>query len=175
MHMIIRAIVYAENKEDALDEAKSIFEEMCGEGKAFDYYTTFDEENTVCSGKARWGALPVAALASSKEGEKLIDDGIKYTKNDFIEALKSIRKTLEENIDGFIWDCEYGLDQFRYRCNIIGEYTGAHTFLYTLYGEGIKSEKELKNVLNKHADIYKGKENPYRDDDVWVIPADVHY
>ena len=51
MHQIIKAILYANSEEEALDKAKSIFENLCGDGQAFDYYTLFNEDIPV-SGKA---------------------------------------------------------------------------------------------------------------------------
>lgn len=52
MHMVIAALVRAEDEGAALDEAKSVFDGLAESGD-FDYYTTFDENGTEVSGRGR--------------------------------------------------------------------------------------------------------------------------
>ncbi len=196
MHQIIRAIVYAKNKEEALEKAKEIFENLCGEnGQPFDYFTTFDEEGSSVSGRGRWGTITPVTLATSKQGKKLIDDGMKYTKNKFMESIEKVRDTIKEFTNQELFEEEiqdtktkvvqrlsgdkggYGLSMFRYFCGCVGEYRGSNIYLYDNDGEGIRKENHLKDVLSKWRGIYEdaGKKNPNKDLKIFLIPADVHY
>ena len=186
MHQVIRAIVYAKDKEGAMDQAKEIFDGLV-ERSIFDYYVTFDEEGHGVSGKDRWGELPVCAKANSEEGKKLIEDGMKYTKDDFMENIKKIHACMSKYSDEELFEGGKELFAggegrrgdimlFRYYCNHVGQYEGTSIWLYNNDSEGIQTEKELNDTLGKYASIYddNGKKNPYADDTVWVVPADVH-
>lgn len=177
MHMVIRAIVYAPTREEGLSKAKSIFENMCGEGRVFDYFTSFDDDSSPVSGPKRWGKLPVIAEADSKEGKKLINQAMKYTFENFFEAMKLIKKNIRKFSDKELFEENVKDDMFRYRCYCVGEYRGPNIWLYDNDGEGIRNYGHLRNVLNKWKSVYKNekKPNPYENDKIWVVPADVHY
>lgn len=177
MHMVIRTIVYASTKKEALSKAKEVFNGLCENQNPFDYFTTFDEENTKVSGKARWGNLPVVAKVSSKGGQKLVEEGMKYTYEGFCESLNSIRRNIVKFTNTQLFEGTEKDDMFRHRCHCIGKYRGGDIFLYDNDGEGIRSKRHLKDVLNKWNCLYEkqNKPNPYKNDDVWVIPADVHF
>ena len=61
MHMVIYALVEASTHDDALSTGKTVFDRLVGAdphaGAVFDYYVTFDEEDTSVAGKARWGGV----------------------------------------------------------------------------------------------------------------------
>ena len=181
--MIIRAIVYSDDKDEALQKGKEIIEGMCGEDRTFDYATFFDEEENGISGKSRWGDLPPVTEVTTKEGKKLIDDGLNYTKQKFFENMQHIRKGLEKYRDIDIFEekivddtkavvdrlqnnhnKDYELHMFKYFCHCVGQYRGSDIFLYNDDGEGIRNSDMLKKVLTEWN---KGQK-------VWVIPADVH-
>ncbi len=195
-HQIIKIICYSKNKEEARAKAEEILNNnLVGEDKSFDYGTFFDEESSV-SGKSRWGNITPVCLADSKKGKQLIKDGMKATKDSFIEHIKIIRKlidfysdeelfdeelkdtkrkiilSLEENEDKELKD----ISQFKIRCFWLGQYRGSEIFLYDDDGEGIQNTKHLKDALNKWKCIYEdeGKENPNKNNQIWVIPIDVH-
>ncbi len=176
MHMIIRAVVYAKGEEDALDKAKIVFRRLCENQYPFDYFTTFDDESSVMSGKGRWGARPVAAKADSKSGKQMIKDDIEYTFNGFKQSLAKIREGLKSFSDEYLFEGEKP-DFFKYHCYCAGQYCGPEIFLYDNDGDGIRNYRNLNDVLNKWKILYEDKkeDNPYRDLDVWVVPADVHY
>lgn len=194
MHMVIRVIVYSENKKEALNKAKGILDNLCGEDKSFDYYTIFDDNKSKVSGPARWGNLHVVAEADSNEGKKLIDDGMKFTKDDFIRNIKKVRETItiftdeelfeqkliedkSKVVNRLIGNMETDLDMVKWYCYCIGQYKGPHVWMYDSGGEGIKDTAHLHNVLTKWKCVYedKGKENPYKDMKIFIIPSDVHY
>jgi hypothetical protein len=168
--MVIRAIVYAENKEDALDKAEHIFQRLAGEdGQPFDYYTMFrdGDDKYGVSGKSRWGDLPAVEDANSDAGKKLIEEGMEYTEKEFEYAL--------EQIKGFIDDGKTDDSMFRYYCSVAGQYQGSSIFLYDQDGEGIRDRKHLENVLNKWADTGIKSAEEYKNLEVFVVPADVHH
>jgi hypothetical protein len=55
--MVIYALVEAPTQHDALVEGKAVFDRLVGANPhgcaVFDYYCTFDEEDTTVAGKAR--------------------------------------------------------------------------------------------------------------------------
>jgi len=183
MHMVIRAIVYAKTEDEALKKARKIFEQLCE--TEFDYFTLFNDDTSTVSGKARWGELPVVAKADSKEGKRLIAEGMEATKREFLDSVAKIKNSLEKysaeelfEMEGFSEEDldKFGID-FRHNCYRAGMYRGYLIWLYDDDGEGIRTPKHLKRVLEKWKSIYedKGKENPYKDLDIWVVPADVHF
>jgi hypothetical protein len=182
MHMVIRAIVYSKYKDGALDEARSVFEKLVDNGDPFDYYQMFDSEGTSVSGRGRWGKLTPVAKVDSKAGKKLIDEGMKYTRDRFNIAIKAIKEGIANYTENELFEDEKAkvngmLGMFKYYCHVIGNYRGPSVYLYDNDGEGIRNKGNLKDVLSKWKCIYEdvGKENPYKDMSVWVVPADVHY
>lgn len=193
MHYLIRVITYADDKVSALNKAKSILDGLCGDGKEFDYYTTFDDKSSSVSGPARWGKLPVAALAASKVGKKLIDDGMRFTKEEFIEKIKKAREFLKSYADDELFEEEIMNDKskviqrlddsipkdlymFKYYMYSAGRYRGPGIYIYSHEGEGINKSRQLSDELSRWEKLYseKGKTNPDRFLKVWVVPADVH-
>jgi hypothetical protein len=164
MHMTIGAIVYAEDSEEANDRAETIFSGLCVEEGPFDYYGI--------EGK------PIGAL--TKTGGEIISRLHRYTKTEFIGAyrnliLELIGKTPEE-----VFEQPNGTLTClpaKYWANKLGEYKGSNTWLYDSDGEGIRDTDHLESALNKWACLFeqKGKENPYADDKIWIVCADVHH
>jgi len=180
MHILIRAIVYGKDKEEGLEQARSIFERLCECQHPFDYYSMFDEENFGKRAKDRWADLPAITLAKSKKGKELIREGMDLTKKFFMHYIKKVRKILDEcKNDEELFEQRYiNIDKdIRWNCYLLGENRGPFTYLYDNDGEGIKSPSHLKDVLNKWKSIYegKGKSNPYKDKKIWVVPADMHF
>ena len=170
MHMVIRAIVYAQDEKEGLEKAKTIFEGLCeGAGSHFDYYQSFDEEGTPVSGKGRWGELPGIALVDSPEGKKLIEEGMWATKKEFMTHLKIVRDVLASKSDAEIFGVEFDAEMFRYRCYCLGESEGPSVWLYDNNGEGVRTEERLTDTLRKW------DSDEYKDLKVFVVPADVHF
>jgi len=165
--MVIRAIVYAKDKREALCKAKEIFEKLCECQRPFDYYVTFDMDGYGVSGKDRWGNLPVVAKADSDEGKMLIEEGMKFTRECFMDKLAKVREILNTYSDRQIW--ENNPDLIRYYFYCLGQRGGSEIFLYDNCGSGIINEKHLQDVLNKW------NLPEYKDLDIWVVPADVHF
>jgi len=188
VHAVIRAIVHAADEEEALEIAEGVFENLCGEDRAFDYYTMFREKDTSSvSGRTRWGNLPAVTRADSPEGKQLIEEGMKYTRDEFMEDIKVVREALavlsDEELfteepgpsataakifteaNGERYDFTYDPHMVKYYMHHCGKYDGPGIYLYNEYGEGIRTPKEIKHILD---DTEEGQE-------VFVVPADVHF
>jgi hypothetical protein len=52
-------------RHDALVKGKTVFDRLVGASPhdcaVFDYYVTFNDDDTIVAGKARWGDLPTGA------------------------------------------------------------------------------------------------------------------
>jgi len=193
MHTIIRIICYANDKKEARIKAEDILDNnLVGDYQSFDYGTFFDDDFAT----SRWGSRPVSCLADSKEGKKLIDEGMKFTKKEFKDNIKKVREALKEYSDEDLFegkivdmkkkilqkledkkDNNMDLHLFKYRCWNIGDYSGRSIWLYNDDGEGIRNNEMLKDVLEKWKGFYEseGKINPNKDLKVFVVPVDVHY
>ena len=185
MHYVIRALVYAETPEEAIQTAKdNVFEKLVDPeyNTGFDYYTTFDHEGSCVSGKGRWGDLPAVVKADSKEGKRYIKEGWKYMCREQKYHMDKIRKWLKKG--GTLHDLRSGDykrtdgDMMRYHFNRIGQYAGDSYLLYDNAGDAIADKRHLKNVMEKWDSIYGDKEkyvrNPYESLSTYVVLADIH-
>ena len=170
MHLLIRTIVYGGSKDEAIENAEQIAENLVEEG-VFDYY----------SATGTWGnyKLGKAYKADSNKGQKLIDDGMKYTKDEFMRSIELIRKNVEMYTDEQLFKLRHDEDMFRHRLWCAGQYKGSVICLYDSDGSGIREPSHLKDALSKWACIYekapKPKPNPLKHDTVYVVPFDVHH
>ena len=128
-------------------------------GAVFDYYVTFNEEDTTVAGKARWGDLPVAAPVESEAGQGLLDRGWEATEEEFQRNLDRVKEGIEELSDEEIMLDE---DLVRHAFHQVGAYDGTSVFLYDEHGCGIRHRGQLDRVLE-------------RLDECWIVPADVHF
>ena len=169
MHMTIRAIVYAENKNNAVSQAEGVFTRLV-ERDTFDYYSLFGE-----GAEDIWGDRIVASKYKTKEGKKLVKDGWDFTYRDTKEYFKKVKKILKKykNVDDFLDGDTFD----RWYLYKLGAYEGSSLWLYDDDGSGIRDEKHLNNVLDKWKHLYEDKNinNPYKNKDIWVVPADVHF
>jgi hypothetical protein len=168
MHMIIAAIVYAENKEDAAAQGKDIFKELVGTEEnsgEFDYYQMFEEDGLEIAGRDRWGNYPRAAKATSPVMLKLVGQLWDNYSKERKEYLGYIREELKTKTDEQILVSRYS-SMFGYYCYMLGSYKGHAIPLYDSEGNGITDIRVLQY-------IYEGK--PSELERAYVVPADVHY
>lgn len=167
MHQLIYALVYAPSHDEALATARSGFEQLVGTNRStapvFDYYVTFDEPGDGVSGVDRWGDLPVAARVDSKEGTALLDRGWEATKQAFDYTLAKFTEGLDDLSSEEIMRNEKNI---RHHCYRIGRYAGSDISLYDEHGRGIRHHDRLEAI--QAAD-------PPAEDELWIVPADVHY
>jgi len=184
MHAVIRAIVYADNEAEALELGKEVINNLCGEKDDFDYATFFDEAGTGVSGVLRYGNIPAVSKAKSKAGNKLITEGMKYTKGNFMESIETVRDLIKKYNDEDLFEGKLTNDKskvveklsdgksnsdlfmFRYHCHCLGDHKGSEILLYDSYGDGIRNQTDLDAALN---------EEDNKDKECWVVPADVHF
>ncbi|MDG5778714.1 hypothetical protein VB773_20950 [Haloarculaceae archaeon H-GB2-1] len=163
MHMVIYALVEASTHDDALATGKSVFDRLVGAdphaGAVFDYYLSFDENDTTVAGKARWGDLPTAAPIDSDDGQNLLKRGWEATKEAFERNLVRVKEALNELSDEEIMRDE---DLARHAFHQVGAYDGPTIFLYTEHGTGIRHRGQLDRLLEESEEL-------------WIVPADVHF
>ena len=163
MHIVIYTLVEASTRDEALSTGKTVFDRLVGAvphaGAVFDYYVTFDEEDTTVAGKARWGELPVAAPVESDDGQALLDRGWEATEDEFQRNLDRVKEALDELSDEEIMRDE---DLARHAFHQVGAYDGPSIFLHDQHGSGIRHRGQLDRILDESEDL-------------WIVPADVHY
>ncbi|GAA5054502.1 hypothetical protein ACFFQF_24475 [Haladaptatus pallidirubidus] len=163
MHQVIYALVEASTEDTALACGKAALDRLVGAGPdnaaIFDYYVTFDDERSFVAGKARWGELPVVAPVDSDEGTELLERGWEATKQEFERNLERVRTAVTEFSDD---ELMHDKDLARHACYNLGTYRGPSLYLYTEFGDAIRNREHLEHVLNA-------------DEQVWIVPADVHY
>lgn len=163
MHMVIYTLVEASTRDNALATGKTVFDRLVGAvphaGAVFDYYVTFDEDGTAVAGSARWGDLPVAAPVDSNEGEELLERGWDATKDEFQRNLDRVKEALDEHSDEEIMRDE---DLARHAFHQVGAYDGPTVLLYNEYANGIRHREQLDRVLEESENL-------------WIVPADVHF
>ncbi|POG54145.1 hypothetical protein [Haloferax marisrubri] len=163
MHQIIYALVEASTTDEALAVGRSVFDRLVGTspeyGAVFDYYVTFDDDSTSVGGKARWGELPTAEPIDSDSGQELLERGWEATKQEFERNLERVREGIQDlNTEAIMRDKEL----IRHACYNLGAYRGPSLFLYNEFAEGIRHRDQLGRVLES-------------DEQMWIVPADVHY
>ena len=163
MHMVIYALVEASTENEALAAGKTVFDRLVGSEPnsctVFDYFVTFDEENTTVAGKARWGGLPAAAPVGSDDGQDLLDQGWEATKKEFERNLDRVKEAIDELSDEEIMRDE---DLARHAFHQVGAYDGPSVFLYDQHATGIRHREQLDRLLEDSEDL-------------WIVPADVHF
>jgi len=166
MHMVIRAIVYANSREEAKVRAERVFKDLTENEEPFDYYSI----------GFRDGSQANAFKATSKQGKELLERGMKLMAGDFGRSLEAIRQHINKPNNVLMLDGEETGSLWRYHCYQLGMYRGPAVWLYDDDGEGIRDSEHLENALNKWRCLYEddGKPNPHANDEVWVVPADVH-
>jgi len=164
MHMIIRNIVYANSEKEALSVAENNFQNLCEGQRPFDYYDMFDN-----GGSSYWGdKYPAVANIKSKMGRKMVVDGWSATLRDMRYHLRKIKEATEgKKVTEIMRDIRK--DWLQYHFKSAGDYYGESVWLYDGDGEGIKDREHLDNVLNKWGNKH------YKDLNVYIVPADVHY
>jgi len=186
MHMVIKVLVYADDEEEAVNEADCVLDGLCGEAEPFDYYHTFDNPQAT----KRWGELPKAAricmdLGSEKcdkcddrfhcyttQMNSMLEEAMQRTKQGFLENLGHLKKLIATHTDDELLEDS----DFKFYCNQAGEYRGPCVWLYDQDGEGIREKKHLQDVLNRWACNNGGKPDPELEDkNLFIVPADVHY
>ena len=176
MHMLICAIVYARDEEEALERGETIFEELVERG-TFDYFGMFNDDTPFA--KERWGDVPAVVNIRHPDAKKLIDDAMEKTWKEFKENITVVRKLLDAYTDEEIFEetakeekiGSGGFDPIRIArryFDYIARSEGLGVYLYDGNGIGITSRHQLKEVMNKW-------EKMYEDLDIWLVSAELGF
>ena len=95
----------------------------------------------------------------SDEGEELLERGWEATEEEFQRNLDRVKEVLDDLSDEAIMRDE-GLA--RHAFHQVGAYDGPSVFLYDERGSRIRHRGQLDRILDES-------------DDLWIVPADVHY
>lgn len=160
--MNIYAIVEASSEENALDQATEVFEPLIGEkrepGTVFDglqLYTQTDNEDVRQSGSED---LPAAAPVDSDVGHEMLERGWEATMEKFERTLDEAEDALE-NLS--VEEIQQNKDSARQTFHRLSATEGPMIFLYHRQG-GIRDRQQLEKLLDDS-------------DDLWIVPANVHY
>jgi hypothetical protein len=147
MHHLIYALVSASTPEQALSEAKSVFDGLTGgdlsQAPVFDYYVTFDESSSRVAEPARWGDRPTVARVDSPAGQQLLDSGWEATEREFYRTLGRVREALSECSDEELM----GDAMARNVCRALCSSRGPSVSLYDEHGQGIRHREALDRVF----------------------------
>jgi hypothetical protein len=190
MHMLIRAVVVAGSRDDALRTAEADVFDRLVRDSVFDYYRTLDNEDGEhgVAGADRWGHdIPAAARADTEAGEDLIEKGMAAMERAFRRNLVAVKLALthlsdeeiresltDEEIEAVAaeHDVEYVpfLFDVRHAMYRLGQYRGPSVWLYDgtdwSGGTGVRTRATLHTIRDRAEDA---------DGDLWVVPADVHH
>ena len=154
-------LVEASTHDDALATGKAVFNRLVGADPhaAADHYVCFDEDETLVAGKAQWGELPTAAPVGSDDGQDLLERGWAATKGAFERNVERVNDTLDELSDGETMRDE---DLARHAFHRLDAYDGPASSLYNEHPNGIRHRERLDRVLGESEEL-------------WIVPADVHF
>lgn len=185
MHMLIRILVTAEDKDSALEKGKEVGDRLT-EGpnhlSDFDYYKSLDHEpgELGIAGADRWGHdIPAVAKVDSKEGQELVEEGWDSTQKWFQKGIEKARLVMEHLSDDEIREEEFDKlpeevqqevgspYEIRYCFRQVAGLNPCYNYLFNRHGEPIRNKTELENL----------RSSVDEDDavDLWVIPLDVHH
>lgn len=167
MHRIIYAVVIADNANDAVGMAEDIFNGLCGGGgEPFESYEIGPRTK-----------LTRVCRADSVKGRVLLERAMTQQKEVFMYALKKMRELVATVEDEDLWlyssypDLDLGIRHIAFELSM----HNSSTVLYAEHGERIETPRDLEDVLSKWKCNYAGRDNPYKDMDVYVIPALAHH
>ena len=162
MHITIGAIVVAKTKKEAVEMADSVFENLTGEHKPFDYHTTYKDE--VYSLKTPAGANKVREMINGQF------ETFKHKLNRVREVLATCNDHEvfnERKDDGS--SASGALSMVRHYFYNIGEYEGPSTYLYDHEGTGVRNYRQLERVIANY-------DHPFaKGEKLFLVLADVHY
>ena len=168
MHMLIRALVPAANTDQASYRAKTdVFDNLVGE-RVFDYYVTADMDGRGISGTDRWGQYPEAEPVDTQLGRQLAEDGWEATVDEYESAMDRIHAFFDGHEDAELWDDQSVHAEYQYAFHRVGQFRGSSTYLYDEHGQGVRDRGHLDRYLS-------GEAVQTADEQVYVVPADVHY
>lgn len=166
MHYLVKVIVQAEDKEEALDKAERYCYDLV-EQNTFDWFDMH----------GRWGDS-VPYKVTGKKGKELIKEAMDSNRSEFQSAMNHIRYMVEHYTDDEIFEEDFGtkedieklketsqgiyyLSRYQFE-KAYGNGSGS-SYLFgegDVWGSSIENQKDLKHVL--------------KNNNLWVVPVDCH-
>jgi hypothetical protein len=167
MHQLSYALVPALTTDDALTNARSVFDrlvEITGhDPTGFDEYWLLTDDNRTIELTTRGDDLPTVVRLDSEQGQELLDRGWQATQQTFERNLTKIKESLDTLSEQQI---QQNTDLVRLNCLRLGQSTGPGIFLYDRNGNGIRDRAHLERLLATDLPA----ELAY-----WVVPADTYF
>jgi len=168
VHLLIRGLVYAADERDAVATAEQDVFQPLVQDRTFDYYLTFAEDGRDGAGRDRLGPLRAAAPAETRLGEQLVESGWATTVDQYERHLTRIEQFFADHEPCAFWEDITAYQDYHQSFNSVGERQGPATLLYDQYGQGIRNRSQL-------ADAYQPDAQTTDNEDLYVVPVDVHY
>ena len=151
-------IVYANSRAEAREAATSMLADMA---EANNWLVRYELTDT-------------AYDATSRAGQGAIRVRMEYMHAAFNHAVGQLNELLATDPQT-LWDTDDN-GVLRWWCSRLDDCHGRGIWLYTYEGEPVSSPNGLRDVLNKYEEIYtqRGLPNPHKDQDVWVVLANIH-
>jgi len=158
MHTMITILVPGEDGYEAVSCARGALDQLV-ETNTFDCYKL---------GQDSAMDLPEPAKADTTEGKDLIRQAFNDTRDEFVENIMAIRSALDKFTTDELFEAKPGnkddpsnnCRMFRFLCHQLGMNRGSGVSLYDEDACGILTTEDLDTALKQ--------------ENLWVVPADVH-
>jgi hypothetical protein len=167
MHQLSYALIPASTADDALDDARYVFNRLVDttghDPTGFDNYRLFTDDDRTTDLTTRWSDVPAVVRIDSEPGRELLDRGWEATQQAFERNLTKIKDSLNTYSEQQI---QQNTDLVRLHCLRLGQATGPGVYLYDHNGNGIRDCVRLETLLTEDFPV---------DCSHWIVPADVYY
>lgn len=173
MHMMIWILVFAMDKEQALNAASRVASEKLGldcKGRTFDYDVVFSRDGLGVTGDNRLGPLPPAVLqvgtarfpTDDERGLEFVNLAMENNRLRFKESMAVIRHLIAKYTDDQLFDevegdeeiqiegktRRFSPDRLRACCEgVCGYAPGSHVHLYDFCGRTVSRPEILQRIL----------------------------
>jgi len=156
--------------ERRVGPGKTVFDRLVGadphSSAVFDYYVSFDEENTTVAGKARWGDLPAASpLTRTMDGTYSTKGGKRRKKSS--SAIERVKEAIDELSDEIMRDENLS----RHAFHQVGAYDQGPFGRSFDRAIGVP----VRSARDRHPPSWTAGSTPRREKNLWIVPADVHF
>ncbi len=168
MHYLVKLIVEGKDAAEAMVNAESYCDSLCG---ADGYSGDFDWYDL----KGRWGDSKAYKI-TSKKGKELLKEGMENTRREFDVAMAHVRYMLEHYSDDQIYEEQFGTkeeqdairdqnDKIYYLSRYMfskADGRGNGVYVYNeSWGGRVENQKDL-DYITKDGEV------------LWVVPVDFH-
>lgn len=109
----------------------------------------------------KYGQLDAVLSLESETGQQMLEDAVDAQEHWFVDTLEELREKLDV-LDPT--EVMTDVDLARFDCYRLGQFAGPSVWVYDEHGAGLRSRSAVDEYVERHDD-----------DDLWIVPADVHY